>query len=196
MALHPDIQKRAQNEIDSIVGTQRLPESGDRPSLPFVEAVYREVKRWRPVLPLGVAHATSEDDIYEGYFIPKGTTVFSNIWAMTRDESVYTDPERFNPDRFFTEGKLNNDDIGVIFGFGRRICPGRHSTDWTVWGAIVSVLWAFNIAKAKDETGKEIELDVAYSDGFISHPLDFACSITPRSETAKNLVHAAANQDV
>ncbi|KAJ7704674.1 cytochrome P450 [Mycena metata] len=84
MALHPDIQKRAQNEIDSIVGTQRLPESGDRPSMPFVEAVYREVKRWRPVLPLGVAHATSEDDIYEGYFIPKGTTIYGEEAAVTR----------------------------------------------------------------------------------------------------------------
>ncbi|KAJ7044191.1 cytochrome P450 [Mycena alexandri] len=195
MALHPDIQKKAQNEIDGIIGTHRLPESGDRPSLPFVEALYRELKRWRPVLPLGVAHAASEDDVYEGYFIPKGTTVFSNIWAMTRDESVYTDPERFNPDRFITEGKLNNDDIGIAFGFGRRICPGRHAADTTVWAAIVSVLSTFNIAKAKDETGKEIEIDVAYSDGFISHPLPFECSVTPRSETAKNLVHATAHQE-
>ncbi|KAJ7773417.1 cytochrome P450 [Mycena metata] len=195
MALHPDIQKKAQNEIDSIIGTHRLPEYGDRPSLPFVEALYREVQRWRPVLPLGVAHATSEDDIYEELWSDpiSGTTVISNTWAMTRDESVYTDPERFNPDRFFTEGKLNNDDVGIAFGFGRRICPGRHAADSTLWATIASILSTFNIAKAKDESGKEIDIDVVYSDGFISHPLAFACSITPRSETAKSLIHATAH---
>jgi cytochrome P450 len=72
MALHPDIQKKAQIEIDTSTGAHRLPEFEDRPSMPFVEALYREVMRWKPPVPLGVAHATSEDDIYNGYFIPKG----------------------------------------------------------------------------------------------------------------------------
>ncbi|KAJ7175924.1 cytochrome P450 [Mycena filopes] len=185
MVLHPDIQKRAQNEIDGVIGIHRLPEFGDR-----------EVLRRRPVLPLGVAHATSEDDIYRGYFIPKGTTVVGeymssnqNPRAMTRDESVYPDPERFNPDRFFTaEGKLNEDDVGMAFGFGRRVCPGRHSADATVWFTIVSVLATMDISKAKDTAGNELGIDVVYSDGVISHPGPFPCSITPRSETAKNLV--------
>ncbi|KAF7324281.1 O-methylsterigmatocystin oxidoreductase [Mycena sanguinolenta] len=206
MALYPEIQKKAQTEIDSVVGTLRLPEFEDRPSMPYVEALYREVMRWRPVLPLGAAYASTEDDIYNGYFIPKGTTVISNIWAMTRDKSIYHEPDRFNPDRFFTEdGKLNDDDTILAFGcgliphtfiitfyfsFGRRICPGRHNADATVWATIVSVLSTFNIAKAKDVTGKEIDIDPKYSDGMISHPEPFACSITPRSETAKTLVRA------
>ncbi|KAF7346265.1 O-methylsterigmatocystin oxidoreductase [Mycena sanguinolenta] len=185
MALYPEIQKKAQTEIDAVIGTLRLPEFEDRPSLPFVEAVYREVMRWRPVLPLGVAHASSEADVYNGYFIPKGTTVISNIWAMTRDESIYSGPERFNPDRFFTaDGKLNNDDTILAFGCG--LVP--HAT---VWATIASVLSTFNIAKAKDATGKEIDVDPKYSDGLLSHPGPFACAITPRSETAKALVQAA-----
>ncbi|KAF7374532.1 Cytochrome p450 [Mycena sanguinolenta] len=118
MALYPDVQKKAQTEIDTVIGTDRLPEFEDRLSLPFVEALYREVMRWKPVLPLGLAHASTADDVYEGYFIPKGTAVISNIWAMTRDESIYPEPERFNPDRFFTsEGKLNDDDTVLTFGF-------------------------------------------------------------------------------
>ncbi|KAJ6585036.1 cytochrome P450 [Mycena capillaripes] len=193
MALHPDVQKKAQNEIDTVISDQRLPEFEDRPFLPFVEALYREVLRWKPVLPLGVAHATTEDDVYEGYFIPKGATVISNIWAMTRDESIYLEPDRFNPDRFFTaEGKLNEDDTVLTFGFGRRICVGRHNAEATVWATIVSVLSMFNIAKATDAAGNEIEIEPNYSDGLVSHPLNFACSITPRSETAKNLVRASA----
>ncbi|KAJ6585054.1 cytochrome P450 [Mycena capillaripes] len=192
-AVHPDVQKKAQIEIDTVIGNHRLPEFEDRPLLPFVEALYREVMRWKPVLPLGVPHATSEDDIYEGYFVPKGATVISNIWAMTRDETIYPEPDRFNPDRFFTaEGKLNKDDIVLAFGFGRRVCVGRHNADATVWATIVSVLSTFNIAKAKDAAGNEIDIDPNYSDGMISHPQPFACSITPRSETAKNLVQASA----
>ncbi|KAJ7259513.1 cytochrome P450 [Mycena haematopus] len=193
MATHPEVQKKAQTEIDTVVGTDRLPEFEDRPSLPFVEALYREVTRWKPVAPLGVVHASTADDIYNGYFIPKGATIISNIWAMTRDESIYPEPERFNPDRFFTaDGRLNDDDAVFTFGFGRRICPGRYNADATVWATIVSVLSTFNIAKAKDATGKEIDIDPDYSDGLVSHPKPFVCSIIPRPETAKNLVQATA----
>ncbi|KAF7346377.1 O-methylsterigmatocystin oxidoreductase [Mycena sanguinolenta] len=193
MAVHPDAQKKAQAEIDTVIGTHRLPEFEDRPSLPYVEALYREVMRWRPALPLGVAHASSEDDIYRSYFIPKGATVLSNIWAMTRDESIYSEPERFNPDRFFTpDGKLNDDNTILTFGFGRRICPGRHNADATVWATFVSVLSTFTITKGKDANGKEIDIDPVYSDGIVSHPEPFACSITPRSEAAKSLVQGAA----
>ncbi|KAJ7259494.1 cytochrome P450 [Mycena haematopus] len=193
MATHPEVQKKAQTEIDTVVGTDRLPEFEDRPSLPFVEALYREVMRWKPVLPLSVPHASNADDIYSGYFIPKGTMVISNIWAMTHDESIYPEPEWFNPDRFFTaDGKLNDDDTVLAFGFGRRMCPGRHNADDTVWATIVSVLSTFSIAKVKDSTGKEIEIDPDYSDGVVSHPQPFTCSIIPRSETAKNLVQATA----
>ncbi|KAF7364917.1 O-methylsterigmatocystin oxidoreductase [Mycena venus] len=197
MAVNPSIQKKAQVEIDAVVGSHRLPEFEDRPSMPFIEALYREVMRWKPVLPLGVAHATTTHDIYNGYFIPKGTTVISNIWAMTRDESIYPEPDRFNPDRFFTaDGTLNDDDTVLAFGFGRRICPGRYSADATVWAAMVSILATFNIAKAKDSAGNEIDIDLDnYSDGLVSHPLPFVCSITPRSDAAKSLVQATEALD-
>lgn len=72
MACNLDSQEKARQEIYRVVGTGRLPEYGDRPALPYVDALYREVMRWYPVSPLGVPHATTQDDIYEGYFIPKG----------------------------------------------------------------------------------------------------------------------------
>jgi cytochrome P450 len=72
MALHPAVQKRIQDEIDRVVGTDRLPTFEDRPSLPLVDAVVRETLRWRPVVPLGVPHSANKDDVYKGYFIPKG----------------------------------------------------------------------------------------------------------------------------
>ena len=72
MTLNPQVQKKAQDEIDRVIGMDRLPTFEDKGSLPYVDAVYREALRWRPVLPLGFAHCTSTDDVYKGYFIPKG----------------------------------------------------------------------------------------------------------------------------
>lgn len=72
MTVGPEIQKRAQAEIESVVGSDRLPEYSDRHRLPVTEAIYREILRWRPPGPLGVPHLTTQGDVYKGYFIPKG----------------------------------------------------------------------------------------------------------------------------
>ncbi|KAJ6474242.1 cytochrome P450 [Mycena sanguinolenta] len=171
MALHADVQKKAQLEIDTVIGTDRLPEFKDRPSLesfsllPFVNALCQDTMRWRPVLPIGVHHATTTDDVYNGYFIPKGN--YSAEFPFIHVDSIYPDPECFNPDRFLTEdGKLNDDASVLAFGFGRRLCPGRHNADDTIWATIVSVLSTFDIAKAKDAAGNEIDINPGYSDNF------------------------------
>ena len=80
MTMNPEIQKKAQEEIDAVVGNTRLPDYDDRPSLPYIEAVYREVLRIDPPAPTGVPHAATEDDYYKGYFIPKGTFILPNSW--------------------------------------------------------------------------------------------------------------------
>lgn len=72
MAVSPEIQRRAQAELDRVLGISRLPDFDDRPSLPYIEAIYRELLRFAPPTPLAVPHALTEDDIYKGYFIPKG----------------------------------------------------------------------------------------------------------------------------
>ncbi|KAG5724323.1 O-methylsterigmatocystin oxidoreductase [Termitomyces sp. T112] len=189
MLVNPEAQRKAQGEIDSVVGRNRLPDFSDRPNLPYVEAVYREVMRWHPVTPLGLAHSTSADDVYNGYFIPKGTTVIANVWSMTHDESRYAEPNLFKPERFFDEnGYLNTDDDIISFGFGRRICPGRHMASSTLWLLFSSILATFNIKKARDEQGNEIDVDESYTSGLVSHKVPHSCSITPRSEKAQTLI--------
>ncbi|KAG6918155.1 hypothetical protein DXG01_016140 [Tephrocybe rancida] len=86
MVVNVEAQKKAQDEIDSIVGNKRLPDLSDRQNMPYLEAIYREVMRWRPVLPLGLSHVVSEDDIYNGYFIPKGLCIQKYIphFVLTR----------------------------------------------------------------------------------------------------------------
>jgi cytochrome P450 len=189
MALHPLVQKKATEEIDSVVGSDRLPTFDDRASLPYIDALYREVLRWRPVTPIGFPHASLEDDIYKGFYFPKGSLVMPNVWAITRDEAVYPDPEAFKPERFLEEdGSLNHDDVSYVFGFGRRLCPGKHFADATVWLAIASVLSTFKISKSHDENGNEIDINKdACTHSFISHPEPFRCSIVPRSSKAEAL---------
>jgi len=72
MTISPDVQRRAQEELDRVVGNDRLPDFNDRPHLPYVDAIYHEVLRFAPPANIGVPHALTEDDTYEGYFLPKG----------------------------------------------------------------------------------------------------------------------------
>lgn len=80
MSIFPEAQRKAQEEIDQVVGQDRLPNVSDRPNLPYVEALVKEVLRWHPVAPMGLPHTSSEDDIAEGYFIPKDALLLANIW--------------------------------------------------------------------------------------------------------------------
>ncbi|TFY76981.1 hypothetical protein EWM64_g7032 [Hericium alpestre] len=166
LALYPSVQQRAQAELDAVVGGDRLPEYDDRSRLPFIDAICQEILRWKPIAPLGLPHAAAEDDVYDGYFIPKGATVLGNVWAILHDPDIYPDPEVFDPDRFLTpDGQVKNDPVLTsVFGFGRRICPGRHLVDSTLWIAAASLLSAFNVCKAKDEHGDEIHIEAAYTD--------------------------------
>ncbi|KAG6908733.1 hypothetical protein DXG01_003578, partial [Tephrocybe rancida] len=105
-----------------------------------------------------------EDDIYRGMLIPKGSTVISNIRAMSLDEEIYSDPHTFNPARFLPRPEGNEEphpDENLVFGFGRRICPGRHLADGSVWIALASILATFNISRAVKEDGTEIIPDTS-----------------------------------
>ena len=98
MALYPEVQKKAQAEIDAVVGPNRLPDFHDRPSLPYINAVVKESSRWNLVGPLGrpfiiivatiltsfegIPHMSTMDDEYNGFYIPKGTIMIGNAWLV------------------------------------------------------------------------------------------------------------------
>ena len=90
MASHPDAQRRAQAEIDAVVGSKRLPTLDDMPLLPYTTALVKECLRWRNVTPLGFPHTVREDDEYKpGYFIPKGSAVLPITWYIDSDRLMY-----------------------------------------------------------------------------------------------------------
>ncbi|KAG2067911.1 cytochrome P450 [Suillus decipiens] len=194
MTLFPDVQKKAQAEIDAVVGPDRLPSFAYRDSLPYNEALVKEVLRWNVVLPTGFAHCVAEDDIHDGYYIPKGSLVIPNIWSMLKDPCTYANPSQFNPERFLAkDGKEpETDPRKMCFGFGRRICPGLHLAEASIWISIVMSLAVFDISKVI-ENGVEITPEVEPLAGIISHPKPFKCCIKPRSATALGLVEQDAN---
>jgi len=186
--LNPEIQTKAQAEIDAVTGRERLPTFDDRPRLPFVDAICRELLRWRPPIPLAVPHAATEDNVYDGYFIPKGAMIVGNAWAILHNPTMYPDPEIFKPDRFLNaDGSLRDDPVlSSTYGFGRRICPGRYFVDSTLFIVIASLLSVFKIEKPKGTDGGP---GVYPYTGFgIMRPKSLSCSIVPRDRRAEELI--------
>ncbi|RPD77552.1 cytochrome P450 [Lentinus tigrinus ALCF2SS1-7] len=191
MALNPDIQWKAQAELESVIGMYRLPTHRDRASLPYVSAVLKESLRWHNVMPLGVPHYTSEDIEYRGYFIPKGTVLIANAWACLHDPDVYSDPDLFLPDRFIRNGNLDpsvRDPSDFIFGYGRRACAGQAFAEANMFMIIAMTLHVFDITPPLDEAGRPIQIQPKVRGSFVVYPADCRCTIRPRSAQAEALI--------
>ncbi|KAH9917063.1 cytochrome P450 [Fomitopsis serialis] len=193
MVLHPDVLRKAQAEVDSVVGDGRLPEPDDRAALPYLEAVLKEVYRWLAPAPLGTPHELTEHDEYAGFHMPKGALIVTNIWAMSRDEQYFTDPDRFDPERFLDVGADAGEAMDprkFVFGFGRRICPGRVLADQSIFIVAATLVAAFDIRPARTPDGNEIPLKSRSR--LEQHPKPFVCDISPRSGKA-DLILGTAN---
>ncbi|KAF5327469.1 hypothetical protein D9619_004649 [Psilocybe cf. subviscida] len=191
IAMYPEAQKKAQAELDAVIGPYRLPEFSDRPSLHYVNAMVKEIMRWSLIVPLIMPHVSTEDDVYQGYFIPKGTMVFGNSWAILHDEKIFDNPEEFRPERYLKNGKLDptvrQPDISA-FGFGRRMCPGRFLSDNTLFSVVSSTLHTFNITPALDDNGVPMPLSHKLTSGLIVYPEPFKVDVKPRSAEAEALI--------
>ena len=162
MCHYPYWQKRLQDEIDEVCGPDRLPTWADAPKLPVLRAIGKELIRWRPPVPTGVPHEAERDDEYDGYFIPKGALIHATEWARRSDESLYPNPEEFNPDRYLNPKyptykepltKYPNVINHHVFGYGRRNCLGMEIVDYQLVTIMGSLAWAFNVTKKKNKIG-------------------------------------------
>ena len=123
MVLNPKAMKKAQEELDRVIGKEELPDYSHKERLPYIDALVKEVLRWNPPLPISLPNRAMQDDVYRGRLIPEGAIVIQNVWAICRDRSIYPDPETFNPDRFLKDGKINPlifNPEDRVFGTGRR----------------------------------------------------------------------------
>ncbi|CAE7074000.1 unnamed protein product [Rhizoctonia solani] len=194
-SLYPEAAKKAQSEIDSVVGRERIPSLQDRPALPYTDAFVQEIMRMFPPAPLGLPHLATEDIDFQGYQIPKGSTINVNIWALLRDPNHFSSPHTFNPSRFLGS-KPESDPRKFIFGFGRRVCPGLHVANNSAFILCAGLLSVFDIqagpqlaAKVAGLGGRESEqlyqLTERYGTG---DPLPFDCEIKPRDSAAMSVL--------
>ncbi|KAF3763288.1 hypothetical protein M406DRAFT_49443 [Cryphonectria parasitica EP155] len=210
LVTHQETLQAAHEELDRVVGGGRSPTFEDEAALPYIRAFCKEVLRWRPVAVLGgTPHASTEDDVYEGYYIPAGTTVLGNSWAINLNEAYYPNPHHFNPLRFLDEniaarakgatiagGVQEKQDVEVggrahpsksghsSFGWGRRICPGANLAANSLFIALAKLLWAYDIGPVPGTKYDTFD----YTEGFNIRPKPFSCVVRVRSEQHRRVL--------
>ncbi|RKU43469.1 hypothetical protein DL546_001781 [Coniochaeta pulveracea] len=146
----PQFIPKAQEELDRVVGPNRLPTFDDLPRLEYIRAIASETLRWRPVAVLGgTPHASTKDDMYEGMFIPKGSTVIAPLWSIHLNDDDFPEPHSFRPERFLIERNYPGTFGHSAFGWGRRVCPGMHLGSASVSINIARILWGFDVKPVK-----------------------------------------------
>ncbi|KZT58511.1 cytochrome P450 [Calocera cornea HHB12733] len=195
MVMFPDVQEKAQRELDAIIGRGRPPTMEDRAHLPYCSAVVLETLRWRPVIPAGIPHVFVRDEEFMGYLIPKGSVTLANLWAMSRNAAEYPDPEIFKPERFLEADKHGAENVEknrFVFGFGRRVCPGIQLADSSLFAAVVSILWTCNISRPSSGSAKPQEMRFGTTLR-IHRPNPFPIHITSRflgaAEQIRDTIH-------
>ncbi|KAG8738098.1 hypothetical protein FRC10_007291 [Ceratobasidium sp. 414] len=192
MTLYPAVQAKAQAEIDAYLSSThdksvRLFTIADREHLPYTSAIVSEALRWHPVTNIAVHNTGPGEEVACGYRIPGNTMVIANIWGLLHDPAVYTNPGEFCPDRYFG-GEPAPDPALYAFGFGRRVCPGAHIAQQSLWLAISNILASFTISKALGADGMEITPKELFTNDVLSQPEPFDCSIRVRSSASRALI--------
>ncbi|KAM7204731.1 cytochrome P450 1A2 [Naviculisporaceae sp. PSN 640] len=202
---NPEAQRKGQEEVDRVVGKDRLPDWQDIPNLTYANLILQETYRMNPLSPLGIPHASIADDVYKGMFIPKGTTIYQNVWAMHHDETVYAEPFRFWPERYLPKEQGGRGEPFPVgnFGFGRRICLGRNLAENSLLIVLSTMLSTMNIGWPLGADGKPKQFEPEWSFRGQATVFPFEASVTSRSERSKEMLdeavsavtHAAKKQD-
>ncbi|RWS02662.1 Cytochrome P450 2J6-like protein, partial [Dinothrombium tinctorium] len=147
ISLRTDIQEKVCKEIDSVIGKNRLPSWDDRRQMPYTQAVINEIQRWACVVPLNLPRKALADTSILGHFIPKGTTVIANFWAVNRDENLWQDPNEFNPNRFLSEDgrEVINTEPLIPFSYGKRACVGEILARFELFLYFTSIMQKYKV---------------------------------------------------
>ncbi|KAJ0723652.1 putative flavonoid 3'-monooxygenase [Helianthus annuus] len=168
---HPQLLKQAQEEMDNIVGRERLVTESDLGQLTFLQAIVKETFRLHPSTPLSLPRIASESCEVDGYYIPKGSTLLVNVWAIARDPKMWTDPLEFRPSRFLPGGEKPNVDVKgndfevIPFGAGRRMCAGINLGLRMVKLLVATLVQTFDWELANGVHPEKLDMNEAYGLG-------------------------------
>ncbi|KAL2895058.1 Cytochrome P450 81E8 [Bienertia sinuspersici] len=173
---NPEALKKAQKEVDEVVRHDRLMTEDDVSKLPYLHNIVNETLRMYPPTPLLLPHASSEDATVCGYHVPRGTMLMVSLWTIHRDPKIWSDPEKFVPERF--EGKEGESLYKLLpFGLGRRACPGYAMGKRAVCLVLGSILQCFDV----ERVGKDM-VDMEQAAGITmpkAKPLEAICKVRP-----------------
>ncbi|KAJ7203972.1 cytochrome P450 [Mycena rebaudengoi] len=189
LALFPNVQARVHEELDRVIGRNRLPTESDRGRLPYLDAVITEGLRWRPVAPLGLPHRLSVEDEYRGHRIPKNALIFVNVWHILHNPNIFAEPDKFRPERFLGKDAEDAELVNRIsFGFGRRACPGQRFAQGSMFIAMATLLATCKFSDPIDVHGQSVPEEPKYNTGLIIHPSAFTCTIRARHDSVHHLL--------
>ncbi|XP_012873428.1 PREDICTED: cytochrome P450 1B1 [Dipodomys ordii] len=175
---YPDVQARVQEEVDLVVGRDRLPGMGDQPNLPYVMAFIYETMRFSSFVPITIPHATTANTSILGYYIPKNTVIFVNQWSVNHDPAKWPNPEVFDPTRFLDKDGFINKELTssvMIFSVGRRRCIGEELSKMLLFLFVSILAHQCNFKANQDEPSK-----MEFSYGLTIKPKSFKVHVTLR----------------
>ncbi|KAI8060773.1 cytochrome P450 [Gongronella butleri] len=196
LANHPEVQDRVYQEIKDAVGLDRLPDAEDEPQLPFLQCVLYETLRLRAPAPLSVPHATSEDDVYNNWFIPKKTTVIVNLHAIHYDPALFPDPTAFKPERHWDHvmqtpysadkgiSQSVSDRPHLSFSTGRRVCVGIHLAERNLFMGASALLAQFRFERESDALINVVDAKDPHAPTFLPRP--YKVRVVERKELEQN----------
>ncbi|KAK0773342.1 hypothetical protein LTR02_002359 [Friedmanniomyces endolithicus] len=197
MCHYPSWLPRLQEEVDRVCG-DRLPLMTDMPKLPVLRAVVKETLRWRQPTPLGVPHILEEDDVYEGYFMPKGAMIHANHYLISREPTQFPEADEWRPERWLdpswptykeplSEFPTVRGDPG--FGYGVRACPGIDLVATELYTTIGSIAWGFNIKRKEGKAGYENPVPWYQTNPYvITMASQFPADVTPRTAEKARII--------
>ncbi|EIN04006.1 cytochrome P450 [Punctularia strigosozonata HHB-11173 SS5] len=184
---YPEVQRTAQDELDRVVGRERMPTLDDEKNLPYCRSIIKEIERCHNPFWIVTPHSSTEDFSYRGWIIPKDTVVILNTWSMHHDPSRFPCAHEFRPERYVNDTTSSAESASLanpyerdnwMFGAGRRICPGILVAEREIWLTISRLLWAFNMAEIPGEP-----IDLNEYDGLSARsPVPFRIKLEPRHE--------------
>ncbi|NXP17131.1 CP2J2 protein, partial [Scytalopus superciliaris] len=152
MASYPEIQARVQAEIDAVIGQARQAVLEDRNNMPYTNAVIHEVQRKANIVPLNMPRVAAKDTTVDGFFIPKGTVLSTNMTSVMFDKNEWETPDNFNPGHFLKDGKFWKRESFVAFSLGKRACLGELLARSELFLFFTSLLQKFTFQPPPDTT--------------------------------------------